>query len=205
MGKMNIMRYLFIALAATLLGLGGCGTADTSSDTTASTLHKPPEQVSATDAAWQEFTSAPGNFAVLMPGVPEAKKESMSTETGPIDQDTFTLRAQQGSDKAAYMISYADYPAGSTQKFNPNDFLEKCWQGGYSNLGDKLIYKKTFVFNGFAGLEFQYRGNTRPPFLITERDYLVHDRVYQMSAVMSQSQAARGDAQKYLDSFRLLK
>lgn len=199
---MNITRHIFSGLAVTaILGTGGCGTSDTAAPT--APMPPPTEQVSNSDAAWQEFTSAPGNFALLMPGVPVAKTETLPTEAGPIDDNSFMLRARQGKYKAAYLMSYSDYPPGSTQKLNPNDFLEKSWQGSFGALGDKLVYKKTITFNGFAGIDFQYRG--KGTLLVTGRNYLIHDRIYQLCAVMHQAQEARGDAQKYLDSFRLLK
>lgn len=192
------MRYLSVGLAVTaIIVVGGCINSE---------AQQPSAQADAIDAVeWKEFSSERGNFSLLMPGAPEEKKSVIQTQLGPLDSYSFLLKARQGNRKTAYLISYSDYPSGHTQKFNSTDFLEKTWQGSFSNLGDRLVYKKNITLNNFAGLEFQYRGESASTSIITGRNYLVNDRIYQLAAVMSKELVDRGGAQKYLDSFRLLK
>ncbi len=183
---MNIAVYISYSLAAAAIcTVSGCGKSDTSQ--------------------WKEFSSKEGQFALLMPGIPEEKKSVTQTRIGPIKDHSFMLKAQQGELKAAYLVSYADYPKDRPHDLSPNTFLEQTWQAAFGDLGNRLIYKKSITLNGFAGSEFQYRGKGASTSLVTSRNYLVNNRLYQLSAVMSKKQAERGDAQKYLDSFRLLK
>lgn len=186
------MRYPLAFFATLVLwGCGGCRSGQTDLAATQG------------QADWKDFVSPAGRFAVLMPGIPDEKEDVIATELGPLTDHAFTLKDQQHPRRYVYTLSYTDYPPGHTQQFDPNDFLERAWQGSFSNLADRLVYKQRTTLNGFAGLAFQYRG--KGTFLVTARSYLVHDRIYQLSAIMPKEQLDKGDGTKYLESFRLLK
>jgi hypothetical protein len=194
------MNRIFAVLATVVTILfSGCRDVQTESVAT-----RRSSQAGAT-VRWKTFLSTQGKFSLLMPGVPEEKTSVSETQLGPLKNFLFIFREQQGKYKAAYLISYLDYPHDHTQKFKPSIFLERAWQETFGGSARIITYKKNIVLNGFVGIEFQYKGKTDPTIVTTSRNYLVKDRIYQLSAIMSQEQCDAGDAQKYLDSFQILK
>lgn len=181
-------NFIFFALLAFFMPLAGTLTLSGCADSEA--------------AQWKKFSSQNGKFTLLMPGIPEAKESTIDTTVGLLSDHAFLLKARQGNYKAAYLISYIDYPS-SRLKVSPQQFMEQAWQGSMGSFGSSNIYKKHISLNEYAGIEYQYKGKSGN--LVTGRSYLVGKRLYQLTAIMSKEQFGRGDAMKYLGSFRVLK
>ena len=151
-----------------------------------------------TQAAWQEFSSPDGNFAVLMPGTPSYEKQNQSTALGPIDMHMFTLNIRRD---AAYMIMYSDYPEIVTRA-KPDDLLDGGRNGALSNTKGKLIGEQNMSLDGFPGREIVIEVPGKG--LMKVRAFLVGRRLFQVIAVGTKEKIEHEDTGKYLTSFRLL-
>jgi hypothetical protein len=152
-------------------------------------------------AQWKMFSSQNCRFEVLMPGVPKETSSFTDTAVGRLNDHSFMLKARQGNYKAAYSISYVAYPSAQL-KVSPQQFMEQTWEASNDFAGSTQIYKKHISLKGHAGLEYQIKAKSGS--LITGRNYLIDNRLYQLTAIMSQEQFQRGDAMKFLDSFQPL-
>ena len=65
-------------------------------------------QTMETTPAWETFSSAEGNFTVLMPGTPKHEVQQAKTVMGAIDMH---LYSQELRNNTAYIIIYNDYPS----------------------------------------------------------------------------------------------
>jgi len=149
-------------------------------------------------AAWQEFSSADGNFAVLMPGTPSYEKKNSTTALGPIDMHMFTLNIKRD---AAYLIMYSDYPEIVTRA-KPEDLLDGGRDGALSNTKGKLVGEQNMSLDGFPGREIVVEVPGKG--LLKLRVFLVGRRLFQVMAVGTREMVEHEDASKYLTSFRLL-
>jgi len=149
-------------------------------------------------AAWQEFSSAEGNFAVLMPGTPTHEKTSTNTAVGPIDMHMFTLNIKRD---AAYMVMYNDYPEIVT-KASPEALLDGGRNGALANTKGKLIGEQSISLDGFPGREIVI--DVPGKGLMKVRAFLVRQRLFQVLAVGTKEKIDHEDTAKYLTSFRLL-
>lgn len=192
------MLYRTSCLTLALISLaGGCSIAPDNSSSI-------PQSIAAAERAqWQQFAPDPKEFSLLMPGVPIATQSEGGTDKTVVKEGSFVLKARQGNYKAAYMISYADYAPEQRGVLSDEKIVDSTWQAAYGDIGNKMVYKKKIKYQGFEGVEFQYTGGKNASHLVTSRNYLVKNRLYQISAIMSKEQFDRGDAMKYLDSFKL--
>lgn len=149
-------------------------------------------------AAWQEFSSAEGNFAVLMPGTPSYEKNGQSTTLGPIDMHMFSLNIKRD---AAYMIMYSDYPEIVTRA-KPDDLLDGGRNGALSNTKGKLVSEQNMSLDGFPGREIVIEVPGKG--IMKLRAFLVRQRLFQVLAVGTKEKIEHEDTVKYLTSFRLL-
>ena len=189
------MRYIGIGLTFTMLWVSvGCG----ASKRDLAAL----QPISATERAqWEPFVPESEAFSIVMPGVPTEVKTD--ADAGAVKQRSFMLKARQGQYKAAYLISYADFPPEQRGILSDAAILESSWQSSRNDVNNKMIYKKQIKYKQYEGIEYQYRGEKDRNYLVTSRDYLIRNRLYMTSAIMSQEQFDRGDAVKYLNSFEL--
>lgn len=144
------------------------------------------------EVSWNEFSSEPGRFAVLMPGTP---KEETETNQDGSTEHSFSLT----SDDSAFLIHYSDIP--DIEKLSqeevttlldnaPNDFAKGA--------NAKLIKAKTVSLDGHPGKEFE--------FTVSEgingkgRVYLVEKRLYIVVGMTTKP----NNVQRFLNSFRLL-
>ena len=138
-----------------------------------------------------------------MPGVPVETVSIEDSAVGPLKDHSFLLKAIQGPYKAGYLLSYVDYPQGKRGVLSDLEFLEAAWQPVEKNNKERLIYKKAINIGKHQGIEYQYTGKIQTDYIITGRNYLIGNRLLMLTAVMPQTQFARGDAMKYLDSLKL--
>jgi len=152
----------------------------------------------ASPAAWQEFSSTDGNFAVQMPGTPSYEKKSQNTALGPIDMHMFTLNIKRD---AAYMIMYSDYPEIVTRA-KPDDLLDGGRNGALANTKGKLLGEQNISLDGFPGREIVIEVPGKG--LMKLRAFLVRQRLFQVMAVGTKDKIDHEDTAKYLTSFRFL-
>jgi hypothetical protein len=152
---------------------------------------------SPTEAAWQEFASADGNFAVMMPGTPAYEKKSQPTALGPIDMHMFTIESRQN----AYIVMYSDYPEAVT-KAPVESLLDGGRNGALASTRGKLIGEQGLFLDGFPGREINVEIPGKG--LMKLRVFMVHQRLFQVMAVGTKEKIEHEDTAKYLTSFRLL-
>lgn len=149
------------------------------------------------EAAWQEFTSEEGNFAVMMPGAPAYQKSTQPTALGPIDMHLFTIENRQN----AYIVMYSDYPEAVT-KTPVESLLDGGRNGALASTKGTLINEQNLSLDGFPGREINVNLPDRG--LMKLRVFMVRQRLFQVMAMGTKEIIEHEDTAKYLASFRLL-
>ncbi len=157
----------------------------------------------AKNAPWKKFSHQGGKFSLLMPGIPTETISTTDTVLGPLESHDFLLKAVQGNYKAGYLISYSDYNKEKRGILSDMEILEHIMQSIKENNKNRWLYDKKINLGKYKGIEIQHIGKVQKEYIITERHYLIDNRLLTTTAVMPKKQYDRGDAMKYLNSLKL--
>ncbi len=156
-----------------------------------------------TAGQWTEFISPEGSFAISFPGAPKREVSSTDTESGPVAVTQYRLIDLAPQSMGIYDASYHDNPPGVVPKVAVNVFLGIAWQNTWSKLpGNTVQWKRGNLIAGYPAIDFQLL-NAKGTMTTTGRMIQVKDRSYQMSVVLPTRRQNSGDAENFLQSFRL--
>ena len=149
---------------------------------------------------WRKFSSAKGDFAVLLPGTPVEQKETENTEAGPATSYTYTLEKAS----VGYIVGYTDFPV-KTGLLSPKVFLDEFRDGMLEDgTKNKLLGEKNISLKNHPGRAIKFRDTDGLTF--TARIYLVKRRLYHLMAMTATADevASAGAVERFLNSFELL-
>jgi hypothetical protein len=140
-------------------------------------------------------------FSVLMPGKPVKGEESTTSSAGPITAHTFKVDVE----REEYSLTYTDYP--HTPRM---DSIEPAKIFDFSRdkvlamrTTRKVLTEKEISLNGYPGRELIYEDPTEPSINIV-RLYWAKPRLYLVVFARLKTESLSGNAQKFLDSFKIL-
>jgi hypothetical protein len=150
----------------------------------------------------EAFTSDPGGFAISTPVTLEASQQSVNTEAGSIEIQTYVAEDRE----AVYVVAYSDYPPDLVAQNDPATLLDGSRDGAVSNVGGTLISEDTIDLKGNPGrsLIIDTQTETREEATVYARLYLVENRLYQVVVVVPQTATEQVEASTFLDSFTLI-
>jgi hypothetical protein len=149
----------------------------------------------------KEFSSKEGGFTVLLPGTPQEHiSKTGGAEGKEIVNHVFTVK--HGS--ATYTVAYLIDPI--LAKGKPEDskkWLESASKAAEATLKGKLLSEKPITLETHPGVEFQLEipGSG----IYRSRAYIVNDRLYQVTVLGPKELAQGKEADRILDSFKLMK
>lgn len=149
----------------------------------------------------EAFTSETGGFAISTPVSLEASQQSVNTEAGSIDIQTYVAEDRD----AVYVVAYSDYPPDLVAQNDPTTLLDGSRDGAVSNVGGTLINEDTIDLEGNPGrsLIIDTQTETGEAATVHARLYLVDNRLYQVLVVVPQTAAEQVNVSTFLDSFTL--
>jgi hypothetical protein len=147
---------------------------------------------------WKEFAPKEGRFKVLMPGVP--KVYDLDTESDFGKGVLHMHRAQVG--KTMYAANYCDFPA-EIKKTPLKQVYDDSRDGAVANLEGKLVSEKDIKLGDYPGREIRI-DVPEGKLLFRSRVYLVDQRLYQAVVLGTKEAATSKEADKFLDSFKLV-
>jgi hypothetical protein len=146
--------------------------------------------------AWEEFKSVEGNFSIQLPAKPEEAKQPISE--GGLKLSVVMYVSTLG--EMVYLASYTDYPEG---KRDPERIATAALGGFLKSIKAKATEQKKSEFAGAKGVTCTF---SVPESTMTGevRIHYVGNRLYQIVAMAVKDGYKKDDAQKSLDSFKLL-
>ena len=163
-----------------------------------------PKSGAATAGQWKEFVAPADGFAVSFPGAPKREISSEDTERGPIATTQYRLIDTAHETTGIYCVNYHDNPPGVVPKIAVNVFLGIAWQNIWGKLpGHTVQWKRETLVEGYPAIEFQLLNASGTMMTTTGRMVQVKDRSYQMYVVLPTRRQNSGDAENFLQSFRL--
>jgi hypothetical protein len=170
------MKYKLLALAASVFLLAGCL------------------------QSWKEYSSNEGKYSVLMPGTPTNQTRNMNTPTGSI---TLYASALENND-TGYVVTYNDIPESLSQVLTPELLLQSIRKSAVSNVQGKLVDDQPITLaSKYPGREIQVEIQDGKR-VFRNRMYIVGNRLYQVVFAGTKDEIFSKDANKFLDSFKIL-
>lgn len=161
---------------------------------------EPPIQVA--QSIWKPFSSAAGNFTVLMPGTPSQEQDTVNTEFGSLNLNGFSV---ERPNEAIYWVAYFDLPGELSNRIQTsgqiNEFLTAVVQGLSESLEGQLVNQQTISLNNYSGREFRIQHTEGV--VGRYRVYLVNQRVYLLGVITSKENYLQKSIQGFFNSFRL--
>jgi hypothetical protein len=144
-----------------------------------------------------EATAPDGTFSIMFPGIPEFSSEAIETEVGMLDNYMYIY---EHSYALAYMVAYTDYPEQYLEGEDSQELLNNAMYGFIEEIGSEPEKTNNITLDKHPGLEFTASGNG---YWAHMRDYLVHNRLYQIGILSSSEKVNEGDALAFFKSFIL--
>jgi predicted RNA-binding protein with PUA domain len=132
-----------------------------------------------------------------MPSAPQKEMRTAHLSTGPSDYPVFTAKSRDGT---IFMVAYIDY---GKQDFDLPYRLDSGRDELLAQLDATLESEKLLTLNGHPGRELVYRLRADGT-VFYQRWYCVNTYLYQLMVAPSGAANAEKNAQRFLESFRLL-
>lgn len=149
---------------------------------------------------WKEYQPSDGSFSIRMPARPVKKDMSVDYSGGTLV--LHTLGAAKG-DFTCHLL-YTDYPEGSLELREPDKLLADVGAKAVAKMGAQQLVGQIISIGKFRGREMNFE-TILPNANWRYRIYVVNSRLYQVIVQQSKNAPSTGDAERFFNSFRLLK
>ncbi|MFM7406753.1 MAG: hypothetical protein ACKO3K_08840 [Cuspidothrix sp.] len=139
------------------------------------------QPVNIAQSVWKLFSAPDASFRILMPGTPQQAKQTVSTKSGNLELNMFTVERQQ--EEVKYVVGYVDYSSEYIELLNRNNLVSKALDNGRDSVIKRakgtLISEQKISLGNYSGREINYNkpGNK----IVKQRIFLIDKRLYQVS------------------------
>jgi hypothetical protein len=153
-----------------------------------------PNNNTADNGGWANFTSEDGRFSVLMPQIPQEKTETEDSVHGPYTTHLFVVR----DTTSVYLIGWVDYDPSFN--FNRQAELEANRDNFVKGINAKLLTTRPTTIDGFSALEFTAETTDR---IFKSRVLLVGRRPYQIVIGSPKDMDDSVNVNRFFNSFKV--
>jgi hypothetical protein len=146
---------------------------------------------------WREYSYPDDGFSFAAPAAPVFEKSTTPTAVGPIEQHTYSL---QLGPNAAFMVSTGDF--NEKGSVSVKDLLEGAKKGAAERSNGAISKERDVTLEGNAGIEFEL---ANAAFHSRVRCFFINKKLLTMMAVASTDKPIPAEADRFFDSFRLIK
>ena len=160
--------------------------------------------------AWQEFAPLGANFLVLLPAANTPLPIESATEDTPLGPITFHLYgfgAVRSGSPFGYLVGYLELPEGAVAEVQAAGGIDALFaevQQGMVSGRSTVRTVDPIMMGVYAGREVTLDVATTQPSVMTERMYLVKQRLYVEMIIRSPDQGSSPEVARFLNSFKLL-
>ena len=151
-------------------------------------------------ATTPSFSSSTGGFSAAFPTAPVVEARNFFSPVGPLPATVFSSNLSAGT----FAVSFTDFSSVGGQTAAAR--LQLAANAQVDGQGGKLLYTKPVTLGAAPGLEVSslITGQGGAMYVYTFRDYLVGNRLYQVSVATAQgSNQTIAETQALLNSFQL--
>lgn len=143
--------------------------------------------------ALSQFSSAEGQFSILVPGKPKAGTYVLRTRDASVTAHAFSA----SSSSMGLMCGYYDFPSPQA---DVERIFDNTRDGSLKYINGKLLHEEKVTLDGYAGRRFRSTG-IRNVFL-DEEMFLVGQRMY-LITITTATRTPNSDIGRIFASFRL--
>jgi hypothetical protein len=150
------------------------------------------------EPTWNEVAPAEVSFKVVMPDNPQ---ESTAQTGHPGAPPLHRWDSKWGD--TIFILSYVEAPKNAVRIASDEAILERGRENTVRDMRGKLVRTKSISLKQVAGIEHEIEIN--PNLFIRTRSYVTPRREYTLQIIGTPDAVRSGQAQKFLDSFDILK
>ena len=151
--------------------------------------------------SWKERRSNEAGFAVSTPGEMTRRSEVLTTAAGPLQSVSYVYAARDG--KTSYGVDYADYPANVVRSNGPERVLDAAADALVTKVRGRQLTRGGLAIERNPGREMTVA--VPGSGFVRARIFLVGQRQYQVVAVTPDERTGVKDAERFLNSFKLVR
>ncbi len=149
---------------------------------------------------WKEHRSNEGGFAVSTPGEMTRRTDVLTTPVGPLPSVGYIYSSSDR--RTSYGVDYADYPANVARGIDPERLLDAVADELVRKVQGRQLQRGGLAIERNPGREMTVAA---PGGFVRARIFLVGQRQYQVVAVTPDERTGAKDAEKFLNSFKLVR
>jgi hypothetical protein len=149
----------------------------------------------AENSGWAQFSSEDGRFSVLMPEIPEEKKETVNSAHGPYTTHLFVVK----DTTSVYLIGWVDYDPSFN--FNRQAELEANRDNFVKGIKATLLNSRPTVIDGYSTIEFTAETTDK---IFKSRVFLVGRRPYQLVIGSPKGLDDTASVERFFNSFKVV-
>ena len=146
---------------------------------------------------WNEVKSSEGGFSALFPGTPTQSSKTSPSDVGLLKSQQWVVETDEGA--CSFLVMCTDYPVDFAAKQKPSEVLERVRPAKSPVKSEKEI-----KVGDLPGREFVYESGG---VVLVKRAFWAQPRLYQLVVGFEPPKDIQrsGDAEKFFNSFQLLK
>jgi hypothetical protein len=149
---------------------------------------------------WKTFSPKEGGFTVLMPAIPVEDKQDVMTPSGNV---TVTLHFHEVKNEGSLVVSVSDLPAAAFKAGTDESRLDNAREHAIQGAKGRLKSEKRITSAGFPGRDLMIESDAKGGAAVRTRIFAV--KQHQVIAVGSKTFVSGKDADRFLNSFKLMK
>ncbi len=154
-------------------------------------------------STWEEFYSEEGNFAVSFPGIPEEETESINTQVGTINRQTFVVENDGG--QTTYLVMCINYPGDAVETVSYDQILDSIRDDLMATYRGKVNKEELVQLDNYLGREFDFEGKWENSSVFGNvMTLLIEQRLYMLMALGVEEEVDKEDVEKFFVSFESL-
>lgn len=154
-------------------------------------------------STWEEFYSEEGNFAVSFPGIPEQETESINTQVGTINRQTFVVENDGG--QTTYLVMCINYPRDAVETVSYDQILNSIRDDLMATYRGKVNKEELVQLDNYLGREFDFEGKWENSSVFGNvMTLLIEQRLYMLMALGVEEEVDKEDVEKFFVSFESL-
>jgi len=153
-----------------------------------------------TASEWKELSPKDAGYSVLMPGTSVAQTETIRLPSGPTEVSMFVVERKKA--ETAYLVLFCEFPKSVLKTGTDERRLDYARDRAVAARKGKLVFEKKIKLGIYLGRELHFEVEGKG--MVRQRLFAVKDKLFQLLVAGPRGLALGKDANRFLESFKIV-